>query len=194
MRRSELLGLKWSDVDSEVGHLSVTRTIHRLRDRSFDIRSPKTKKGRRLISIVPSNTQILKRHKKTQGAQRKLLGITLKEEDLVFSKENGTPLLPDTVSNAWRRLAKSVGLKNIHLHSARHSMTAGLIKMGVHLTTVQERLGHEDIQTTADIYGHLLPGLAEAAAAQLDVWIKPRKQKDSDEIVPNQVNDGEIPT
>ncbi len=236
MRRSELLALRWSDIDLLRCQLSVSRSLHQLRDRSFIFRQPKTVKGRRLIALTPSNALVLKEHKENQIAQRIVLGTTLKEDDLVFSQfsyprneqkrieeleaarikynqglpnsfidlvnkyitvsptaaqyankltETGThkieavvlfaPLLPDSMSNAWSKLAKRNGLKDCHLHIARHSMASGMLKMGIHPAVVQQRLGHASIQITIDTYSHILPGLQEAAALRLDDWMTPKQ-------------------
>jgi integrase len=73
-------------------------------------------------------------------------GNTLKEEDLVFTQEDGKPLLPDTVSHAWVKLARLTGLKGIRLHDARHSHASSMLKQGVHPKIVQETLGHASIK------------------------------------------------
>ena len=97
-----------------------------------------------------------------------MLGIPLKDDDLVFSHLEGKPLLPNTVTHAWIKLVRRVGLKPIRLHDARHSHASLLLKQGVHPKVVCERLGHSSIQITLDTYSHVAPGLQEAAAARFD--------------------------
>jgi len=97
-----------------------------------------------------------------------MLGIPLKDDDLVFSNLNGNPLLPGTVSHAWTKLVNRVGLGNVRLHDARHSHASLMLKQGVHPKIVQERLGHASVQTTLDTYSHVAPGLQQAAAEGFD--------------------------
>jgi integrase len=99
---------------------------------------------------------------------RLMLGTRLEENDLVFCQIDGRPFLPDTVSNAWRKLAERTGLKGIRLHDARHSHASLMLKQGIHPKIVQERLGHATVQTTLDTYSHVAPGLQEAAAKRFD--------------------------
>ena len=101
MRRSELLALRWSDVDLLMCQISVTQSLHHLRDGSLVFRQPKTAKGRRSISMSPSLALVLKEHKEKQMLERIMVGKTLKENDLVFATPEGKPLLPDTISHAW---------------------------------------------------------------------------------------------
>ncbi len=113
MRRSELLALRWSDIDLVMCELSVTRTLHHLRDGSFIYRQPKTAKSRRLIALSPSTALVLKEHKEKQETDHLLMGVPLKVSDLVFSHIDGKPLLPDTVTREWIRLTRRVELPGI---------------------------------------------------------------------------------
>jgi integrase len=97
-----------------------------------------------------------------------MLGISLKDDDLVFSTVEGKPLRPNTVSRAWTIMATRSGLKVIRLHDARHTHASLMLKQGVHPKIVQERLGHATIAVTLDTYSHVAPGLQEAAAAGFD--------------------------
>lgn len=180
MRRSELLAIRWSDVDLLLCQISVNRSLHQLHDRSIIIRQPKTAKGRRMIALSPSLSLLLKQLKEKQMIQKMMLGTILKEDDLIFSQEDGSPLLPDTVSHAWVKLARKTGLKGIRLHDARHSHASLLLKNGVHPKVVQERLGHASIQITLDTYSHVVPGLQEAAAKSFDKLLENNCQTDSE--------------
>ena len=168
MRRSELLALRWSDVDLTLCQLSVSRTIHRVRNGDFVFRPPKTAKGRRTVSLSPSTAIVLKTYREQQHAFRLLQDLSVHEEDLVFSKEDRTPLTPNVVTNAWLRLARRVGLTGVRLHDARHTHASLMLKQGVHPKIVQERLGHSTIAVTLDTYSHVVPGLQEAAAVAFD--------------------------
>lgn len=174
MRRSELLALRWSDVDLEQGQLSVNRSLHYLRDKSLVFRLPKTSKGRRLIALTPSTVKVFRDFKDSQTVQRLLSENILLEEDLVFSNIDNKPLLPDTISHAWTKLVKRSGLKDVRLHDARHTHASLMLKQGIHPKIVQERLGHASIQITLDTYSHVAPGLQAAAAMKFDECIVPR--------------------
>lgn len=178
MRRGELLALRWQDIDFLFGQISVNRSLHQLLggkhgDGSYVFTQPKSERSRRTIALSPSVILTLQDYKEKQAAIRDKLGITLKDDDLVFSNLEGKPLRPNTVSRAWSMLAAHAGVKVIRLHDARHTHASLLLKQGVHPKIVQERLGHASIQITLDTYSHVAPGLQEAAAVQFEKLISP---------------------
>jgi integrase len=175
MRRSELLALRWCDVDLLLCQAHVTRSLHRLRTGEIIFRNPKTAKARRMVSLPPSSAFLLQEHKDRQETQS---GMLLKEDDLIFSDHEGKPLLPDTISHAWAKLVKRTGLSHIRFHDARHTHASLLLKQSVHPKIVQERLGHATISTTLDLYSHVSPGLQEAAAIGFDRLIN-RNEKET---------------
>jgi integrase len=81
---------------------------------------------------------------------------------------DGSPLLPDSVSQAWNKAIRRAGLKVIRLHDARHSHASLMLKQGIHPKVVQERLGHASVQVTLDTYSHVVPGIQQMAATRLD--------------------------
>ncbi|MFC2058818.1 tyrosine-type recombinase/integrase [Chloroflexota bacterium] len=168
MRRSELLALRWQDIDLLLSQVYVSRSLHCLRGGSVVFRPTKTAKGRRAIALPPSATLLLKEHHKKQKLERAMLEIPLTESDLVFAHIDGKPLLPDSVTHAWIKLVRQAGLKPIRLHDARHSHASLMLKQGIHPKVVQERLGHANIAVTLDTYSHVAPGLQEAAAKRFD--------------------------
>ena len=105
-----------------------------------------------------------------------MLGTSLRDDDLIFDDVEGKPLLPDTVTHAWIKLARRTGLKGIRLHDARYTHASLMLKQGVHPKIVQERLGHASIQTTLDTYSHVAPGLQEAAASGFDKMVLPKRE------------------
>ena len=179
MRRSELLALRWCDVDLLLCQAHITRTLHHLRTGEIVIRVPKSTKGRRMVSLSPSTALLLQEHRDKQEAQGAMLGVPLKDDDLVFSDLEGKPLLPDTVTHAWVKLVRRTGLKGIRLHDARHTHASLMLKQGVHPKIVQERLGHASIQITLDTYSHVVPGLQEAAAAGFDKMVLPSRRENA---------------
>jgi integrase len=179
MRRSELLALRWTDVDLLLCQIYVTRSLHHLRTGEIIFRAPKTTKGRRMVSLSPSTAQLLHEYKENQEEQRASLGIPLDDDDPVFSDLEGKPFLPDTVSHAWVKLVKRIGLEGIRLHDARHTHASLMLKQGVHPKVVQERLGHATISTTLDLYSHVAPGLQQAAAEGFDKMVLPKHEKET---------------
>jgi len=183
MRRSEVLALRWSDVDLLGCQVSVTRTLHQLHNREFVIRQPKTAKGRRLIALSPSTVEVLREHRQAQEKLRQSLGMTLSDDELVFCQTDGKPLLPDSITKAWCNLARRLGLKGVTLHSARHTHASLMLKQGIHPKVVSERLGHASINITLDVYSHVAPGLQEAAAQRFDDMVNHRREKETVERI-----------
>jgi len=173
MRRSELLALRWCNVDLLLCQLSVTQSMQYLhnvapQDR-ITFKEPKTAKSRRLIALSPSNAIVLREHLEAQQKMRQSLGLQpLTDSDLVFAHYDGSPLLPDSITHAWMKLVRRCGLKGVRLHDARHTHASLLLKQGVHPKIVQERLGHSGIAITLDLYSHVAPGLQQAAASKFD--------------------------
>jgi integrase len=101
MRRSELLALRWCDVDLILCQIFVSRSMHHLKDGRTVFRQPKTAKGSRTVALPPSAAMVLREHRERQEAERLALGKPLNNDDLVFSHIDGTPMLPDTITHAW---------------------------------------------------------------------------------------------
>jgi integrase len=168
LRRGELLGLRWGDIDLEKATLSVVQTLQQLRNGEYIFGEPKSKRSRRQIALSPSLVITLWEYRLKQEQARRLLGKPLAPTDLVFSHPDGRPFRPNSVTRALQVIAESIGLKGIRLHDLRHAHATILLQQGVHPKIVQERLGHSSVATTLDIYSHVLPGLQEAAARRFD--------------------------
>jgi integrase len=128
MRRSELLALRWQDVDLLLSQIYVSRSLHQLRDGSFVFRQPKTAKARRTVALPPSAILVLNEHREKRKLDRAMLGTPLTDDDLVFSHLNGKPIRPNTVTRAWTVLAAHAGVKVIRLHDARHTHASLMLK------------------------------------------------------------------
>jgi len=179
MRRSEALALRWQDVDTLLCQLSVNRSMQYIHSEPIpnriSFKPPKTIKSRRMIALSPSTVSVLQEHREAQSKQRKALELpAVTDIDLVFSHWDGSPLLPSSITQAWRRLAHRTGLDGVRLHDARHSHASLLLKQGVHPKIVQERLGHAGIAITLDLYSHVAPGLQQAAANKFDDIVLPK--------------------
>jgi len=173
MRRSELLGLRWSDINLPLAEISVSRSLHQLTAKRETIYRPtKTAKSKRTIALSPNTCQLLSDHLDTEIEQCSGLGLKFKSDRPVFAQFDGKPLRPDSISQLWLRITRKCGLTGIHLHSLRHTHASILLGQNVHPKIVQERLGHSNITTTLDTYSHVTPGLQRAAASKLDTFLE----------------------
>ena len=180
MRRGELLGLRWCDIDLGRGSISVVQTLHRLSGGKFLIKEPKSPHSRRSVALSPSLTELLRRHHTERETQKIFLGKALAGEDLVFAYPDGSPLDPSTVTHAFGKLIKTAGLPHIRFHDLRHTHATLMLKGGVHPKIVSERLGHANIGITLDTYSHVVPGLQEAAALRFDALISSEAEQTED--------------
>ena len=179
LRRSELLGLRWRDVDLDLATLSVVQTLHYVPKKGYTFREPKTKRSRRSVDLSPSLAILLREHRANQELERKLLGRLLMPDDLVFSYPDGTPLPPNSVTKAFHKLAQSLGLSNIRLHDLRHTHATLMLRQGVHPKVISERLGHSSVAITLDTYSHVLPGIQAAAAQRFDEGLQRTREEAS---------------
>lgn len=168
MRRSELLGLRWSDIDFILSQVSVERGLHHLKTGNYIFTETKSATSRRTIALSPSAILVLRDHYTKRKLECMELGIKFTDDDLVFCTVEGKPIRPNTVTRAWTTLAIKAGLKVIRLHDARHTHASIMLKQGIHPKVVQERLGHSSIQMTLDTYSHVAPGIQAAAANRFD--------------------------
>ena len=111
---------------------------------------------------------MLRQHLYAHGAQAVSLGVPLTGDTLVFTYGHGSPILPLSLSHAFRRIARRAGLEGLRLHDMRHTHASLMLKEGVHPKVMQERLGHSRVSTTLDTYSHVAPGLQEAAALKFE--------------------------
>lgn len=172
LRRSELLGLRWCDVDLDLATMSVVQTIHRLRNSEYVISQTKSKRSRRLVALSPSLAILLREHRASQEVTRQLPSVPLSPTDFVFSHADGEPFRPDSVSRAFRSVAKAVGIHGVRFHDLRHTHATLMLRQGIHPKIVSERLGHSSVAITLDTYSHVVPGLQEAAARQFDEGLR----------------------
>ena len=173
LRRSELLGLRWKDLDLLLASLRVTQVLHQLGDGTFVYAEPKTAKGKRAVSLTPSSCLLLQVHKEQQEHDATLLGIQLTGDSLMFSHPDGSPRRPDSLTQAFRRRSRKAGLTGVGLHDLRHTNASLLLKLNANPKTISDRLGHAPVQITMDVYSHLLPGVQEAAVAGLGALLEP---------------------
>jgi integrase len=172
LRRSELLGLRWTAVDLSTRTLSVTETLQWIKGMGLVALQPKTDRSKRAVSLPPSAVALLSGLKVKQREEREALGLEWKESDYVFSKLDGTPYHPNTVSKAFSKIINQAGIPKVRLHDLRHTHATLMLKQGVHPKIVSERLGHASITITLDTYSHVLPSLQEAAAPKFEEMLQ----------------------
>ena len=185
LRRGELLGLRWSDVDLLMATISVSRSLQKLYGGEISVREPKSARSRRLIPMPPSLAILLRQHKEQQKEQKVIFGSMLRENDYVFAHPDGSPLDPTTVSHTFAKLARKAGLSNIRFHDLRHAHASLMLRTGADPKVISERLGHSSIAITMDIYAHILPGLQEEAVIRFEDALKQRVAPTPAEIAAN---------
>jgi integrase len=168
MRRSELTGLQWNNVDLVGGKLAVVNTLQRITGHGLVQGPPKTARSRRSIALSPETVNLLHAVRGRQIEQRLAAGEAWQNTGYVFTQADGTPVAPDMISKDFCAIVRQAGLPHLTFHGLRHAHATLLLTAGVHLKVVSERLGHSNIAITADTYSHVLPGLQEAAALALD--------------------------
>jgi integrase len=166
MRRGELCALRWQDVDLAGGMLEVKQSIEQTRRGGYRFKEPKTKQGRRNISLAPSVVACLQAHHVRQLEQRMQLGLGRPAGDaLVFATFDGNPRMPDGLTRQLGDALEKIGLGHVGLHSLRHTHASMLIKAGEDILTISRRLGHSSAAITLGVYGHLFSSKDGAAAA-----------------------------
>ncbi len=182
MRRGELLGLRWEDVKLHLGSLSVQQQLA-IDDDSEDGDEPaevdagplfapvKTTAGRRSIRLDGITLDILKRHRATQEFERRAWGDGYHNHDLVFCRPDGAAHYPDTITRQFERLVRRAGLRRIRFHDLRHTHATLLLEAHVDVTVVSRRLGHANVQITADRYAHVTAKLQYDAAERFSALV-----------------------
>jgi len=166
MRRGEVLGLRWSDLELPTGTLAVRQTYVSI-DGSAQISSPKTSKSRRSVDVDDDTVSVLAQWEAAQNEERRQWGAAWDEHGLVFTRENGSPIPPDGFTKRFRQLAEQAGLPILRLHDLRHTHASLLLQAGVNPKVVSERLGHHSTAFTLDVYSHTIPGMQASAAEQV---------------------------
>jgi integrase len=169
MRRGEVLALHWRDLDLGVGRLTVRRTVEQTKS-GLRFKEPKTKGSRRTITLPAITIEALARHKAQQAEERMQLGLG--KCDLVFTRWDGEPVNPRNFTKEFSRCVRAAGTRPIGFHGLRHTHLSHLMASGVPVKVVAERAGHASAKMTLDVYGHVLPGMQEDVARQVDAALR----------------------
>jgi integrase len=172
-RQMELLGLKWSDLDWVKQTLKVERQLLRPDGDGIKFSAPKTRYGRRVITLGGKTIEVLRKHYDLQERERLAAGYTWKEYGLIFTSRIGTPIQYHHLLNNFHNLLKCAGLPIIHFHGLRHTCASLLLNQGVPVIEVSRRLGHSRASITLDVYGHLIPGMQSEVADLIDDLVTP---------------------
>ena len=165
LRRSELCGLVWSDVDLKARTLTVVRTMVSLNGDPAHISDPKSRASRRVVSFWDETAGLL------QEQWDVLARTELALQTQVCARRAGARMLPDALSKGFKALVESCGITGVRLHDLQHTHASILLCSGVPINVVQARMGHESIQTTIDRYGHLLPASDTQAGMVLEQYL-----------------------
>lgn len=173
MRRGELMGLQWGDIDLDAGKLRVERAVEKTRTHGLRLKAPKTRHGRRIISLPASAVEVLKHHRKAQLELRVAVGLgRLAAEAFVFGTLEGKPRDPDRITQDWKRYTAARGLPRVTLQALRHSHASALIAAGTDPVVVSRRLGHGSPVVTMAVYAHLFDRSDEGAAKAIDAVLR----------------------
>ena len=151
LRREEIFGLRWIDVDGNTLHIRQARVVAGTK---VICKQPKTKSSRRSVSIPPEVTALFKRHKAQEAEKKLKKGTAWEGSDLVFTTWTGGDLHPQSFNNYLQRLCKANDLPPIQPHAIRHSMGTLLNDAGVDIATISKKMGHSKASITANVYIH----------------------------------------
>jgi integrase len=169
MRRGEVLGLRWSDLDLDAGRLAVRQTLTAPRDPDTGqhvpiFGEPKTRRGKRSVPLPAQTVAALRGHRKAQAVERLQVGPDYTDHGLVFAEPDGGPVHPDRFRVRFEHRVTRSGLPRIRFHDLRHTYATLALQAGVHAKVVSEILGHANIGITLDTYSHAIPAMQESAA------------------------------
>ena len=142
MRRGELLGLRWQDVDFDAGTLTIGQTLQRLVGTGITFAPPKTPTSKRTVALTDSVLAVLRHHQRRQNRERALLGPRWQESGLVFTARNGKPLAPYSLARVFDRFRTIAGLPHFRIHDLRHATATLLREAGTELQITSAALDH----------------------------------------------------
>lgn len=185
MRRGELLGLEWKHVDWEKGTIDVSQALVYAVKGNIVIKEPKTRKSKRIISLPISVLDELKAYHDYQINLRSSFEMNKSQKwDLVFSHPDGSPFHQERPYQWFRKFIKRNNLRYIRFHDLRHTSATLLINQGVHAKIISERLGHGNISTTMNVYGHALRSADQLAADMFENILLFKNNIDSSPVRP----------
>jgi integrase len=170
LRRGEILGLRWEDIDLDARTLRVAQALQRA-DGRLRIVEPKSDRSRRVLALPESVVASLRGHRVRQLEERLAAGSGWQNTGLVFASIAGKPLDPQNMSRHFRRLLRKAGLKMFRFHDLRHSAASFLLAQGAHPRAIMELLGHSQSSLTMNTYSHVMPAMMRDLADKMDSLI-----------------------
>ncbi len=167
MRRGEVLAVRWKDISLDNATLNVNQSLEQTKE-GLRFKEPKTKRSKRRITLSSLTVESLRRYRIAQMEERIALGLGRNDDGLVFTTLDGRTIKPNVFSKEFDRITKRANLVEVSFHVLRHTHITQLLKDGENVKVVSERAGHSSAATTLDIYGHVIPGMQEAAALKVD--------------------------
>ncbi|MBV6697365.1 site-specific integrase [Kitasatospora aureofaciens] len=154
LRKGELLGLRWEDLDLAGGTASIRRTLQRTNSSSLTALPTKTQSSERRSAPTPC-PRSLQRHRDQQRQEREAAGADWQHSGYVFTRPNGAPIEGATLTRHFNTLLRQARLRRIRFHDLRHSAATLLLEHGVELVVIKELLGHAHVGVTATVYAHV---------------------------------------
>jgi integrase len=167
LRRGEILGLRWKDIQFEEKRASIQKNLVVVKGTPL-LQEPKTKGSKRSISLPTTTVDALRKYKKVQAQEKLKQGALYQDNDLIVTTRFGTPVNPRHLLRSFYNLIKKANLPSIRFHDLRHTHATLMLQQGVHPKIVSERLGHSNTRITMDIYSHVLPSMQEEAVDQFE--------------------------
>ena len=157
MRRGEILGLQWKDINFATGELHIKRQVVK-KGAQTQITKPKTKSSIRTLILPPDMLDILAEHKKTATCE------------WVFPSpvKEGEPRNPDSIYGKFQKILKRAGCKKVRFHDLRHTFATMALENGMDIKTLSAMIGHISSETTLNIYSHITDTMQQQAAVRID--------------------------
>lgn len=173
MRLGEVLALRWSRVDIDKKIIQVHEALEEIKKHGIRFKLPKSKAGRRDITLPNILVDTLRDHRKAQLELGMKLGLGKQPDDaLLFTDIAGAPLSPIACSKTWGNFAADIGMPEVTFHALRHTHASQLIDEGVNIVTISRRLGHAKPDITLRIYAHLFRKDDGKAAEAINAILK----------------------
>ncbi|MEV0682263.1 tyrosine-type recombinase/integrase [Nocardia sp. NPDC050378] len=173
LRRGEICGLRWADIDFAAGTVKIENTRIQVDGKVVE-KTTKTEKSRRTLPLTPAITEALKRARAIQAAERLELGASYGSGEYVVCDEAGNPADPSKMSREWHRVCEAAGVRHLRLHDARHTCGTLLHLQNVPIAVVSAWLGHCDAAFTMRTYVHSQPDALADAARSLNAVVTNR--------------------
>lgn len=168
LRKGELLGLRWSDVDLDQGMLRVRQSAQRIHGAGMVFGPPKSARSKRDIPLPAYSVRVLREHRTRQAEERLALGPYWQDSGLVFTSSAGTVVEPRNLARRLDELIQRAGVRRIRFHDLRHTCASLLLAQGVPPRVVMDVLGHSQFSITMDLYSHVMPTALREAADAID--------------------------